>query len=98
MSKSKKVTSSAKNQKKILNNLKKTFLGFPDSLEKKLVKTPTQRQRWHSFGRVLSLPFRNKLVGYGLLAVFFSGLAVFAFLIRDLPSPRRLTSQENFAV
>lgn len=40
----------------------------------------------------------NSLFRYSILAIFFCGLAVFAYFVKDLPSPRRLTSQENFAV
>jgi 1A family penicillin-binding protein len=44
--------------------------------------------------KILKDPIIKYLIG-GLLAV---GLSIFAYFIKDLPSPKNLTSQENFSV
>lgn len=48
--------------------------------------------------RIVTWPWRNRLVRYGLL--LFGLLMIFGlvYVMRDLPSPSRLTSKENFAV
>lgn len=77
---------------------KRAMEGVPAKIEKSIDKSTKKESFLRRALLFLTLPFRNKLVLYSLLALFFSGLAVIAFLMRDLPSPRRLTSQENFAV
>jgi 1A family penicillin-binding protein len=77
---------------------KQALLGLPKTIESSINEAPVHRAALQKIWRFITLPFRNKLVGYSVLAVFFTGLAILAYLIRDLPSPRRLTSQENFAV
>lgn len=83
---------------KKLEIFKKALLGLPTTLEQSLQEASQNSTFFRRLLRLLKLPFTNRLLGYSLLAVFFSLLAIFAYLIRDLPSPRRLTSQENFAV
>lgn len=81
-----------------LRVFKQALLGLPKTIEDSINEAPVHRATLQKIWRLITLPFRNKLVGYSVLAVFFTGLAILAYLIRDLPSPRRLTSQENFAV
>lgn len=42
--------------------------------------------------------FTNSLARYSLLAFIVVGMAGITYIMKDLPSPRKLTSQENFAV
>ena len=81
-----------------LTVLKKALLGLPHTLEKGLHQAPNNLSKLRRFFKALTLHVTNPLWRYSLLALFFSGLAIVAYLIKDLPSPRRLTSQENFAV
>lgn len=41
---------------------------------------------------------KNPVTRYGLLLLFAIGLLGFGFLLNDLPSPRKLTNGDNFAV
>lgn len=91
-------SSTASPAPRALSHLKQALVGLPRSIEQSMASSSTQHRTFRKIREGLALPFRNKLVGYGLLAVFFSGFALMAYLIRDLPSPRRLTAQENFAV
>jgi penicillin-binding protein 1C len=50
------------------------------------------------FLRILLFPIINPLLRYGLLVLLLTGVIALLYILRDLPSPRRLTSGENFAV
>jgi penicillin-binding protein 1C len=43
-------------------------------------------------------PFKNPHIRAVLLLLIFAAIAGLVYVLRDLPSPRRLTSKENFAV
>ena len=86
------------NRLKKLEIFKKALLGLPSTLGKSLGRAPLRWGKLRRFFHVIGLPITNPLVRYSLLAIFFTGLALIAFLIKDLPSPRRLISQDNFAV
>lgn len=49
-------------------------------------------------GKVLAIPFQIVWLRYVLLLLFVAGIVGFVLLLRELPSPTRLTSAENFAV
>jgi 1A family penicillin-binding protein len=83
---------------KKLEIFKEALVGLPQALNESVKESSEHSPFLRRLLGWLTFPFRNKLVFYSLLAVFFSGLALFAYLVRDLPSPTRLTSQENFAV
>lgn len=84
----------------LLEISKTAFLGKKES-GKASKAAPKKQKKFFLFTFLLWF-FRklvhDKLFRYILLALFFSGLAVFAYLVKDLPSPSRLTSRENFAV
>lgn len=90
--------STQESRDKKLAVLKNALLGLPSTLEKNIGQAPLHWGKMRKFFSVIGLPISNPLVRYSLLAVFFTGLAIMAYLIKDLPSPRRLISQENFAV
>jgi 1A family penicillin-binding protein len=48
--------------------------------------------------RVMAFPIRNKWARWVTLLCVLSMMAGIVYLLRDVPSPRRLTSKENFAV
>ncbi len=48
--------------------------------------------------KIASWPLRHPVGRYLLLVLFAGTLVAFMFLLKDLPSPRRLTSEENFPV
>ncbi len=48
--------------------------------------------------RILLFPIINPYLRYALLVLFLMGFIGLVYILRDLPSPRRLTSSENFAV
>ncbi|MGD9129325.1 MAG: PBP1A family penicillin-binding protein [Candidatus Woesebacteria bacterium] len=50
------------------------------------------------FLKIIFFPIINPFVRYGLIVVFLIALAVLIYILQDLPSPKRLTSKENFAV
>lgn len=89
---------SSKNPSEKLAVLKEALVGISGNLEKNIQKVGKKKGFFRKLLRLLTLPFRNRVVGYGLLVVLFAGLAVLAYLLKDLPSPQRLTAQENFAV
>ena len=100
----KKLVNSLKKNRRTKKSLKqlaifrKALVGLPKDLKKGLKESSKKSPFWKKVWQLLTLPFRNRLVGYSLLVIIFAGLASFAYIIRDLPSPTRLTSQENFAV
>ncbi|HYD34956.1 MAG TPA: transglycosylase domain-containing protein [Vitreimonas sp.] len=48
--------------------------------------------------RILLFPFTNRYFRYLLLILILTSLVGLIYILRDLPSPRRLTSKDNFAV
>ncbi len=70
--------------------------------KKKTVTTSTptsaRSKRWSRFFRRLTAPLRHPLIIAGLALCILVGSAGLMYILRDLPSPRRLTSKENFAV
>jgi penicillin-binding protein 1C len=48
--------------------------------------------------RVILFPITNPFLRFGLLALILLSVMALLYVLRDLPSPRRLTSSENFAV
>ncbi|MBD3279507.1 MAG: PBP1A family penicillin-binding protein, partial [Candidatus Pacebacteria bacterium] len=50
------------------------------------------------FLKILFFPIINPWVRYGLILIFLASLAGLIYILRDLPSPRRLTAKENYAV
>ncbi|MFZ5438217.1 MAG: transglycosylase domain-containing protein [Patescibacteria group bacterium] len=79
------------NKKKKNNHLKeiskKALLGKTEPKQKKT--------KANSFLKEI---ITDPLTKYVILGVFTVALALFAFFIKDLPSPKNLTSQENFSV
>lgn len=49
-------------------------------------------------GKIILFPLINPWLRYGLIALILIGLSFIIYMLRDLPSPRRLTSKENYAV
>jgi len=47
---------------------------------------------------IITLPIRNKAVGISILFIIGLVIAGMAYILKDLPSPRNLTSSDNFAV
>jgi penicillin-binding protein 1C len=54
--------------------------------------------RFKKFWWILFFPLRNKFMRYSLLALFILFVISIIILIKDLPSPRRLTNTENYPV
>ena len=80
-----------KNKKPSLQDVaKQTLVGKKATNKKKL----TKKQASSKWQKIAFDPIFKYVVG-GVLAV---GLALFAFFVKDLPSPKNLTSQENFSV
>lgn len=48
--------------------------------------------------RFIFFPIINPYARYGLLLLLLGGISALVYFMKDLPSPRRLTSQDNFAV
>ncbi len=51
-----------------------------------------------SFGRFISWFFTSKLVRVGILGTIVVSIVLTLYLLKDLPSPRKLTTLDNFAV
>ncbi len=63
--------------------------------EKKISKIKVPRARW---AKILFFPIYHP-IGRGVaLVLFLAGFLTLLYILRDIPSPRRLTSSENFAV
>jgi penicillin-binding protein 1C len=63
--------------------------------------TPAKKKRFRRLGkvgRVITFPWRNRVLRYSLLLLFFIGVIGLLYTLRDLPSPRRLTSSDNYPV
>ncbi len=50
------------------------------------------------FRYVFSFPWRNRIVRYSFLIILLISVFALGLLLNELPSPRRLTSEENFPV
>jgi len=50
------------------------------------------------FFKIIFFPIINPFARYLLLLILLSGIAGIFYILKDLPSPRRLTSKENYAV
>lgn len=48
--------------------------------------------------KILFFPITNPFIRYGLLICLLAMIVGVVYVMRDLPSPRRLTSKDNFAV
>lgn len=57
-----------------------------------------QRRKLIRFARWITTPLRSRIFWIALLVLFLVGVVTIGLVIRDLPSPRNLTSQNNFAV
>lgn len=77
---------------------------FSQKQQKRTTKTETaaasrwQRLRRHPLIRGLSFPVRNPFIRAGLLLAILVAAVGVVYLLRDLPSPTKLTSSENYAV
>ncbi len=60
--------------------------------------TKAKRPRLPRLIRWLLLPLTNRYLRYLILFAGLAGLAFLVYILRDLPSPRRLTSKDNYAV
>jgi len=60
--------------------------------------TGTSKRKLPKWLRILLLPITNPFLRFGLIALALCGVLALLYILRDLPSPRRLTSSENFAV
>ena len=81
----------------LVGSLKALPISVPaqGKLKKALVSIGTTVSKiWH----ILTIPFRIIWLRYILIAVLVAGLVGFGLLLKELPSPARLTSSENFAV
>lgn len=68
-------------------------------IEKKTGKTQKKKQsKLHKLIKKLFFPLTNKYVRYSLLIGFLVFVSLLIYILRDLPSPRNLTSKENYAV
>lgn len=72
--------------------VKDKLKGMPHSIKGISLK---DQPRWL---RVLLFPFTHKKFRYALFAVFLVFCLAVLYVLKDLPSPRRLTNSENFAV
>ena len=61
-------------------------------------KRKIKKSMFAQVGSILTFPFRNRFIRYSVLAGIAAMVAVTLLLLRELPSPRNLTSSENFAV
>lgn len=77
------------------NKWQRAFLGKSNPNGVKKEKKPSKLPKWL---RILLLPITNPFLRFGSLALLLCGVLAFLYIIRDLPSPSRLTSSENFAV
>ena len=70
---------------------------FTGKQAKRHPEAPRKRRlpRWL---RILFFPLLNPYLRAVLLLLLFAGIAGLVYVLRDLPSPRRLTSKENYAV
>ncbi len=59
-------------------------------------KTP--RPIWLKLALILLFPITNPIARNTLILIFLAGLISLTYFMRDLPSPRRLTAKENYAV
>lgn len=66
--------------------------------EKKAVKKIKNKKRMVHWLKILPLPLTHPILKYVTGLVFALILVGFGLLLQELPSPRRLTSQDNFAV
>lgn len=64
--------------------------------EKKAPSKP--KKKLPLFLRIVLFPILNPFMRYGLLLLALAGVIALLYVLRDLPSPARLTSGENFAV
>lgn len=67
------------------------------SVEKKTRGLP-QRRKLARFARWVTRPLRSRYFWLGVGLIFLVSVIGLTLLIRDLPSPRNLTSQDRFAV
>ena len=56
------------------------------------------KARWQKVRSILLFPIRNVYVRSSLIVLFILLCAGIVYVLRELPSPRRLTNQENFPV
>ncbi|MEX0895875.1 MAG: transglycosylase domain-containing protein [Patescibacteria group bacterium] len=82
---------------KTAQQIKKQWKKLPTfSIPKALIKSLSKMLKF--FGMLLLLPFKNPIARYGLLIVIALSLFGISRMLQDLPSPRNLTSRDNFAV
>lgn len=91
-------------------NLKKETAAKNPSEDRQPTKSSAHKNSAQSFSKVpvnqkfvlvlkfLLLPITHPYLRYVTLFIFALGLIAIGFLLQELPSPRRLTSSENFAV
>lgn len=54
--------------------------------------------RLRLLARIILFPVLNPFIRYGILAVFLASVVGIIYIMRDVPSPTRLTSSENYPV
>lgn len=82
---------------KMATNLGKQIKKF--SLSKILLKIASIIKKIIIFvAKVIIFPFKHPILRYGLLILIALGLFGMSRVLKDLPSPRNLTSADNFAV
>lgn len=73
----------------------------PKKKKSKTIKKPKKkkkRSKFVTFLRIIFFPIINPIARYFILLIFVGSIVAVLYFLQDLPSPRRLTSRENFAV
>lgn len=76
-----------------VGEVKKRFQGASATFRN--ISAKKTHPRWL---KALLFPFTNKKVRYTLIALFIILCLAILYVLKDLPSPRKLTNSENFAV
>jgi penicillin-binding protein 1C len=94
-------TKSAHSANRAVARTRKMLIGAYESVEKTVERKTRKVPQRRKIGQVLhwlTQPFRSRVFWIVVLLLFISGGVTVGILIRDLPSPRNLTSQDRFAV
>jgi len=69
----------------------------PQTVKKKNIEQKPKRKLPLAI-RIIFFPILNPFIRFGLIALLLASILGLLYILRDLPSPRRLTSSENFSV
>ncbi len=71
---------------------------FFQKREKPEKAPPSKKRKLPLLVRILTFPVRNKAFRYLTILVVLGSILGLLYILRELPSPRRLTSSENYSV